>query len=79
MNNIRIALADDHHLFRFGIKAFLGKYEECEILYEQIFGRCQHPIVSGSGTGVFEGVEGRLDFNDDVSTGIFYYKGHLRF
>ncbi len=30
------------------------------------FGFCKHPIVEGSGTGVFEGVSGRLDFRDDV-------------
>jgi hypothetical protein len=45
----------------------------------EIFGRCQHPIVEGSGTGGFEGVSGRLDFKDDVETGEFFYRGHLRF
>ena len=42
------------------------------------FARCKHPIVSGSGNGAFEGVSGRLDFKDDVDTGIAYYKGHLK-
>jgi hypothetical protein len=45
----------------------------------EIFGRCQHPIVEGSGTGIFAGVSGRLDFKDDVETGEFFYRGHLRF
>lgn len=45
----------------------------------QHFGRCQHPIVTGSGTGVFEGVSGRLDFKDDVDLGTYEYRGHLRF
>jgi len=43
------------------------------------FARCKHPIVSGSGTGVFEGVSGRLDFKDDTVNGTTVYKGHLRY
>jgi hypothetical protein len=58
---------------------FEAKYEDCPNLVGEIFGRCQHPIVEGSGTGVFEGVRGRLDFKDDVETGEFLYRGHLRF
>lgn len=53
----------------------------------QINGRCQHKVVSESGTGDFVGVEGRLDFKDILETDIdgtvtrltFDYKGHLRF
>ena len=44
----------------------------------EIFGRCQHPIVSGSGTEGFEGVSGRVDFKDDVDAGLFTYRGYLR-
>lgn len=44
----------------------------------EVRGRCQHPIVSGSGTGVFEGVSGRIDVKDEVETGCFLYRGHLR-
>jgi hypothetical protein len=43
------------------------------------FGRCKHPIVTGSGTDDFEGVSGRLDFKDDPATGTAAYTGHLRF
>lgn len=43
------------------------------------FGRCQHPIIAGSGTGGFEGVTGRVDFKDDVDTGNVSFTGHLRF
>ena len=43
----------------------------------EIHGRCQHPIVDGSGTGGFEGASGRLNFKDIVETGEFVYKGHL--
>ncbi len=43
------------------------------------FARCKHPIVRGSGTGVFDGVSGRLDFKDDTTAGTSVYRGHLRF
>jgi hypothetical protein len=45
----------------------------------QLKGRCQHPIVAGSGTGGFAGVTGRLDFKDvvtDVPT-TYVYRGHI--
>ena len=56
---------------------FEGKYSPTG---EQQHGRCQHPIVEGSGTGVFEGVDGRLDFKDIIEdTGTTYeYRGHLK-
>jgi hypothetical protein len=44
---------------------------------DQIFGRCQHPIVAGSGTGDFAGATGRLDFKDNVETGEAAYRGHV--
>jgi hypothetical protein len=46
----------------------------------QQWGRCQHPIVTGSGTGGFEGARGRVNFRDiigDVTT--YVYKGHIHF
>jgi hypothetical protein len=58
---------------------FEAKYEDVANLSGEIFGRCQHPIVEGSGTVDYEGVSGRLDFKDDVETGDFLYRGHLRF
>jgi len=61
---------------------FEAKYEGCtngSPLGLEIFGRCQHPIVAGSGTGVFEGLTGRLDFKDDIEAGNFPYRGHLRY
>jgi hypothetical protein len=58
---------------------FEAKYEDVDNLIGEIFGRCQHPIVEGSGTGVFAGVSGRLDFKDEVETGTFFYRGHLRY
>ena len=53
---------------------FEAKYD----LATEIFGRCQHPIVEGSGTGVFKGVSGILLFKDDIEAGNFPYRGHLR-
>ena len=57
---------------------FTGKFEDCETLTGEIFGRCQHPIVPDTGTGVFTGVTGRLDLKDDIEAGNFPYRGHLR-
>jgi hypothetical protein len=58
---------------------FEAKYEDVANLEGEIFGRCQHPIVEGSGTGIYEGVSGRFDIKDDVEAGNFLYRGHLRF
>ena len=59
---------------------FTAKYLDCPTLTGEITGRCQHPFISGSGTGVFAGIkEARLDMRDDVSAGNFPYKGHLLF
>jgi hypothetical protein len=62
---------------------FEAKYEGCSVdgsyLGLEIFGRCEHPITDGSGTGVFNGVSGRLDFRDDIEAGNYPYRGHLQF
>jgi len=61
---------------------FEGKYEGCaEGTYAgaEIKGRCHHPLVAGTGTGVFEGVTGRLDFKDDIEAGNYPYRGHLQY
>jgi hypothetical protein len=57
---------------------FTAKYEDCPNLLGELFGRCEHPVLSSTGTGVFEGFTGRLDFKDDVENGNFPYRGHLR-
>jgi hypothetical protein len=57
---------------------FEAKYEDVANLAGEIFGRCQHPIVERSGTGIYEGVSGRFDIKDDVEAGTFLYRGHLR-
>lgn len=64
---------------------FTGKYTD-SFLVEEIHGRCQHPIVSGSGTGVFAGASGRVDFKDDVDADVLadpkewplHYRGHIK-
>ena len=58
---------------------FEAKYEDPTDPATEVFGRCQHPIVVGSGTGIYEGVSGQLFFKDDVEAGNFPYRGHLRF
>jgi hypothetical protein len=58
---------------------FEAKYEDVDTLSGEIFGRCQHPIVKGSGTGDFQGVTGRIDMKDDIEAGNFPYRGHLRY
>lgn len=45
---------------------------------QEIRGRCQHPIVDGSGQGGLAGIGGRVDFKDDVDAGVFIYRGHVR-
>jgi len=44
----------------------------------EVRGRCQHPIVSGSGTGGFAGASGRVDFKDIIGDPTFFvYRGHV--
>ena len=47
----------------------------------QQHGRCQHPIVEGSGTGGFEGAKGRLNFKDIIgeTATTYIYWGHINF
>ena len=55
---------------------FTAKYED-DNFNGQKFGRCQHPVAAGTGTGDFTGVTGRLDFKDDLVAGNFPLRGHL--
>ena len=43
----------------------------------EVHGRCQHKIVEGMGTDFLEGATGRVDFKDEVTTGEFFYRGHI--
>ena len=58
---------------------FTAKYHDCAHAAGEIAGRCQHPIIEGTGTGKFAGVSGRLDLRDDVVAGNFPYRGHLQY
>lgn len=64
---------------------FQAKFEGCNpdgtYAGAEISGQCQHPIVKGSGTGVFAGVTGRFDMIDDVKAKpINYpYLGYFKF
>jgi hypothetical protein len=68
-----VAASDEDDTFRTTYR-FEAKFDEAG----EIFGRCQHPIVEGSGTGIYEGVTGRFDIKDDVEAGNYPYRGHLR-
>ncbi len=59
---------------------FTAKYNNCTD-FKELQGRCQHPLVDGSGTGVFEGMTGRLDMRDHNEAGVplyFPYRGYLQ-
>ena len=57
---------------------FESKWDPDVSTGSEVHGRCQHPIAAGSGTGGFEGATGRADFKDEVTTGQFFYRGHIK-
>ncbi len=57
---------------------FTARYADCSNLIGELVGRCQHPIIAGSGKGIFAGVTGHIDMQDDIAAGNFLYRGHLR-
>jgi hypothetical protein len=52
---------------------FEGKFDTAT--QNEIAGRCQHKIVSG--TAGFAGATGRIDFRDNVTNGTSNYRGHI--
>ncbi len=60
---------------------FLAQYESCVdgVPEGQLSGGCYHPVIQGSGTGVFRHVQGYLMFIDDVEAGNFPFMGQLEF
>jgi hypothetical protein len=56
---------------------FTSKWDPDVSTGSEVRGRCQHPIVAGSGTDGFEAATGRVDFKDDVAAGEFLYRGHI--
>lgn len=57
---------------------FEAKYADCASFTAEKVGRCQHPIVKGTGTGEYSDVDGQINFKDDVVTGNFPYTGHIK-
>jgi hypothetical protein len=61
---------------------FEAKFEGCaengSYLGAEIFGLCQHPIVEGSGDGVFKGATGRFHMIDLVEAGRYPYRGQFQ-
>ncbi len=49
---------------------FESKWDPDVSTGSEVRGRCQHPIVAGSGTGGFAGASGRVDFKDIVLPGL---------
>jgi len=57
---------------------FESKWDPDAATGTEIRGRCQHPIVAGSGTGGFAGATGRVDFKDIIGDPVTYvYRGHI--
>ncbi len=52
---------------------------DCHAFTNMIRGRCQHPIVAGSGTGDYRGVTGKFQMVDNVEEGYADYLGLLHF
>ena len=57
---------------------FESKWDPDVTTGAELKGRCQHPIATGSGTDGFTGATGRVDFKDEVSTGRYLYRGHIK-
>ena len=52
---------------------FTARFSDCANVTGELVGRCEHPIMTGSGKGTFEGVAGRIDMKDDIAAGNFLY------
>ncbi len=55
---------------------FESKWDPDVSTGSEVHGRCQHPIIAG--IDGFEGVTGRVDIKDDIPTGTFFYRGHIK-
>jgi len=51
------------------------EYKQDPATQQEIWGHCEHQIVSG--TGDFAAAAGRIDFKDNVSNGTSAYRGHI--
>jgi hypothetical protein len=60
------------------VYAFESQWDPDAATGTEIWGRCQHPIVRGSGTAGLHDVTGYLGFTDIVTDGSFSYRGFVR-
>ena len=64
--------------------AHFASEEDCNAFNNQLSGRCQHPIVAGSGTGDYRGVSGKFQMTDNVEelttnlTGLLHFFDNTR-
>lgn len=58
-----------------GTLALSARFEFKVVNDQEIWGRCQHKILSG--TGDFDGATGEIDFKDNVTNGTSSYRGHI--
>ncbi len=56
---------------------FQSKWDPDVSTGSEVWGRCEHPIVRGSGTVGFAGATGRLNFRDVVADGSYVCRGHI--
>lgn len=56
---------------------FESKWDPDVSTGREVVGRCQHPLVAGSGTGGFAGATGRVNFKDIVADGTYVWRGHI--
>ena len=58
-----------------GTLALSARFEFKVVNNQEIWGRCQHQILSG--TGAFQGATGKIDFHDNVTNGTSSYRGWI--
>jgi hypothetical protein len=58
-----------------GTLALSARFEFKVVDGQEIWGRCQHQILSG--TGAFQGAAGKIDFRDNVTNGTSSYRGWI--
>ena len=58
-----------------GTLALSARFEFKVVNNQEIWGRCEHQILSG--TGAFQGAAGKIDFRDNVTNGTSRYRGWI--
>ena len=60
------------------VYTFESKWDPDVTTGTEVWGRCQHPIVRGTGTAGLSGISGYLGFIDIVTDGTYTYRGFVR-